>query len=106
MSRSDRDVSFTREAYLDVLVNVVPFAVLVGFLAMFFAFGPGPWDPLYATVHVAIVLVPVAVLAVLTYYALRAVTEAERAHEGEPTPGYVERDVETETGAGAPTAED
>lgn len=83
-----------RETLLDVLVNVVPLVILAGFVLMFFAVGSYPSDPLVVVVQVSLIVVPALVLIVLTYYAVRAVTRAERAGGSETPPGYSEADAE------------
>jgi hypothetical protein len=90
------DRLLTRETLDDVLVNLVPLGVLATFVAVFLLSAPYPLDPLYVTVHVALIAIPALVLLVFTYYALRAVTEAERGGEGLP-PGYSAADAEVET---------
>lgn len=90
------DRLLTRETFGDVLVNLVPLAVLAGFVAMFVLASPYAKDPVYTTVQLSLVAVPAVVLLVLTYYALKAVDAAERTAgtDVELSPGYTEADAE------------
>lgn len=96
------DRLLSRETFGDVLVNLVPLAVLAGFVAMFVVASPYAKDPVYTTVQLSLVAVPAIVLLVLTYYALKAVNAAERAAESdvELAPGYTEADAEAGRAAG------
>lgn len=91
---------FTRETLGDVLVNLVPLGVLAGFVAMFLLASPYAKDPVYTTVQLSLVVIPAAVLLVLTYYALKAVNAAERELGEDLHPGYSDRDAEAVRTAG------
>lgn len=87
----------TRESLGDVLVNLVPLAMLGAFVATFLVAGPYPRAPVETTVQLSLVAIPGVVLVVVTYYALRAVEAAERDADGdgERSPGYVDSDAAT-----------
>lgn len=77
-----------------MLVDLVPLGVLAGFVAMFLLASPYAKDPVYTTVQLSLVAIPMAILLVLTYYAVKAVDAAEREAGEGLQPGYTERDAE------------
>jgi hypothetical protein len=61
---------FTRETWLDLLVNIVPLVIMLFFVALFALVNP--WagaSTLGRGLQYALVLVPFAALAILTYVA-------------------------------------
>jgi hypothetical protein len=92
MSESDSLVD--RRTLLDILVNVVPIGILLFFTVLFLVYGSYPSDPVVTVVQIALILVPVLVVIVITYYAARAVRRDERAGGAEIPPGYSRADAE------------
>lgn len=74
---------FDRETLLDLTVNVIPLGILLVFLIGFALVAPWGFDPLISGLQFAIVGGSFALLAILTYYAGKAVATAEKAAEGE-----------------------
>jgi len=89
------DGRLDRRILLDVLVNIVPIGILAFFVLLFGVYAPYPGDPVVTVIQMALVLVPAAVVAIVTYYAASAVTRDERAGGAEIPPGYSRADAET-----------
>ena len=87
--------TFDRDTLLDLTVNVIPLAMLAFFLVAFLVYAPGPFafDSVLSTVQLAIVFTTFVLLAVLTYYAGKAVAGAEKAHGIHAETATVEPDV-------------
>jgi hypothetical protein len=90
----DADTLFDRETLLDILVNVVPVGILLFFTLLFLGYGSYPDNTLVTVVQLSLILIPVVVVAVITYYAAKAVTKAEQAGGDEIPPGYSWADAE------------
>ncbi|QCC50103.1 DUF6684 family protein [Halapricum salinum] len=75
----DRSI-FDRDTLLDLTVNVIPLGILAFFLVVFLVYAPGPFafDSVFTTVQLAIVFTTFVLLAVLTYYAGKAIAGAEK----------------------------
>ncbi|QSG08348.1 DUF6684 family protein [Halapricum desulfuricans] len=73
---------FDRDTLLDLTVNVIPLAMLAFFLVAFLVYAPGPFafDPVLSTIQLSIVFTTFFLLAVLTYYAGKAIAGAEKSH--------------------------
>jgi len=73
---------FDRDTLLDLTVNVIPLAMLGFFLVAFLVYAPGPFafDSVLSTVQLSIVFTTFVLLAVLTYYAGKAIAGAEKEH--------------------------
>lgn len=71
---------FDRDTLLDLTVNVIPLGILAFFFAVFLVYAPGPFafDSVFTTVQLAIVFTTFVLLAVLTYYAGKAIAGAEK----------------------------
>lgn len=82
---------------LDVLVNVAPIGILGFFVLLFFAYDPYSSDPVVTVIQMSLIIVPGVVVAVVTYYAVKAVTRDERTGGAEIQPGYSQADRETIT---------
>lgn len=67
-----------RETALDVLVNVVPLAILFVLDLLFWVVNPWGWDPLFVVVAHFLTLFPLTVLAILTYVSARVIQDDER----------------------------
>ncbi|MFW6320379.1 MAG: DUF6684 family protein [Halohasta sp.] len=72
---------FTREAILDIVVNLVPLAIIAFFSILFLLFAPWGYDPFPIVLMTGLHLVPFVFLAIITYLTLRAI-EGGDVHEG------------------------
>jgi membrane protein implicated in regulation of membrane protease activity len=91
---------FDRDTLLDLTVNVIPLGILAFFFVVFLVYAPGPFafDSVFTTVQLAIVLTTFFLLAVLTYYAGKAVASAEKEPGIHAETATVEPDeIETNT---------
>lgn len=72
--------TFDRDTLLDLTVNVIPLVMMAFFFVVFLVYAPGPFafDSVLSTVQLAIVFTTFVLLAVLTYYAGRAIAGAEK----------------------------
>lgn len=73
--------SFDRETVLDLSVNVIPLGIILFFVLAFLVVNPFGWDPVYSTLQYTLLVAPFVLLAILTYYAGKAVSEAEAETE-------------------------
>lgn len=90
----ESDSLFNRRTLLDILVNAVPIGILLFFTVLFLVYGSYPSNPLVTVVQVALILIPVIVVILITYYAAKAVTRDEHAGGAEIPPGYSRVDAE------------
>jgi membrane protein implicated in regulation of membrane protease activity len=74
---------FDRETLLDLTVNFIPLGILFFFIVAFAVFAPWGTDPLISSLQFGIVSVTFVLLSVLTYYAGKAVSKAEKEMEAE-----------------------
>lgn len=74
---------FDRETLLDLTVNFIPLGILIFFIAAFALVAPWGVDPLISGLQFAIVGGTAVLLVVLTYYAGKAISTAEREMEAE-----------------------
>jgi hypothetical protein len=91
-------LGFDRDTLLDLTVNVIPLGILVFFVAAFALVNPFGWDNVISTIQYAIVVVMFILLAVLTYYAGKAISTAEEEGAVEPGLSVPEADHESESG--------
>jgi hypothetical protein len=73
---------FDRDTMLDLLVNVIPLAILVFFIGLFVVANPFGGNPVYTYLQFAIVGLTFVLLLILTYFSARAVATDERRIEG------------------------
>lgn len=71
---------FDRDTLLDLTVNVIPLAIMAFFIVVFVVYNPSvyAWDNVFSTIQLAIVGTTFILLAVLTYYAGKAIAGAEK----------------------------
>jgi len=75
---------FDRETLLDLLVNVVPLAIMLFFIGLFLVYDPFGYETgLYTYLQIGIVGAAFVLLAVLTYVSGKAIATDERALEDE-----------------------
>lgn len=74
---------FDRETLLDLTVNVIPLGILVFFIAAFAVVSPWGFDSVISGLQFAIVGTTAILLTLLTYYAGKAISSAEKAAEAE-----------------------
>lgn len=77
------------ETLLDLTVNAIPLAILLFFFAAFALASPFGWNPVASGLQLAIVGSMIVFLTVLSYYAGRAIANAERDGEPEEPPGVL-----------------
>lgn len=79
---------FDRETLLDLTVNAIPLGMLLFFTVLFLVFRPFQGGaPAILVLQLSIVLLTFAGLLVLTYYAGKAVSLAEKEMAAETAPG-------------------
>ncbi|WP_254543692.1 DUF6684 family protein [Halomarina pelagica] len=84
---------FDRETLLDLSVNIIPLFIIVFFVGVFLVLAPFGYSPVDTTIQMGLLVAPFLALAILTYYAGKAIAEAEgetEARESEPVAGAVE----------------
>jgi cytochrome c oxidase assembly factor CtaG len=75
---------FDRETLLDLLVNVIPLAILLFFIGLFLAYDPFGYETsIYTYLQIGIVAVTFVALAYLTYVSGKAISSDEKRREGE-----------------------
>lgn len=68
----------TRDAVLNVLVNMVPIAMMLVFIALYLLVPSlGPSASFMGVVQIGLIVVPLVALSVLTYEAARRIEPAE-----------------------------
>jgi mannose/fructose/N-acetylgalactosamine-specific phosphotransferase system component IIC len=72
---------FDRETLLDLTVNVIPFAIMAIFFALFLVFNPFEGSIVITAIQLSIVGVSAIGLMILTYYSGAAVSKAEEETE-------------------------
>jgi len=70
---------FEKDTLLDLTVNVIPLGIILFFIAAFAVVNPFGLDPVFSGMQFALMLSMFLLLAVLTYYAGRAIEGAEKA---------------------------
>ncbi|WP_436347751.1 DUF6684 family protein [Natronorubrum sp. FCH18a] len=65
--------AFDSEVALDLAVNLIPFAIILFFVALFAVFNPWGFSPLQSTVQFAVLLTTAGLLALVTYFSARAI---------------------------------
>lgn len=81
--------SLDEETLLDLTVNVVPLGILLIFFVAFAVASPFGWNAVTSGLQLSIVGSMVVLLTVLSYYAGRAIANAERDGEPEEPPGVL-----------------
>ena len=69
---------FEKDTLLDLTVNVIPLGILFFFIVAFAAFPAFGTDPVFSGMQFALITSMFLLLAVLTYYAGKAVENAEK----------------------------
>jgi len=75
---------FDRETLLDLTVNVIPLAIILFFVVVFAVISPFGFSAVDTTIQFALLLGPFVALAILTYYAGKAISGDEEKLEGRP----------------------
>lgn len=81
MATDAREI-FDRETLLDLTVNVVPLVIIGFFVVAFAVFQPFGVDPLASGIQFLLLLVPLVLLALLTYLAGYAIASTEDESDG------------------------
>ncbi|PSQ27116.1 hypothetical protein BRD06_05370 [Halobacteriales archaeon QS_9_67_15] len=74
---------FDRETLLDLTVNFIPFGIILFFIGVFALVSPWGVDPFVSGMQFAVVGIMAAALVVLTYYAGKAISTAEKKAEAD-----------------------
>lgn len=74
---------FDRDTLLDLSVNIIPLGIIAFFVVLFVVAAPFGLDTGPTVVQLALLIAPFGVLAVLTYYAGKAVSRDEAELDGE-----------------------
>jgi hypothetical protein len=74
---------FDRETLLDLTVNVIPLVIILFFVVVFAVVSPFGFSAVDTTIQYALLLGPFVALAILTYYAGKAISRDEEKLEGE-----------------------
>jgi hypothetical protein len=81
--------TFDRDTLLDLLVNVIPLAIMAFFVAAFALFDPFGGDSLGRAIQMLLLAAPFVALAILTYISGKAIAgdekRAEVYHQGQAT---------------------
>ncbi|MDS0282944.1 DUF6684 family protein [Haloarcula onubensis] len=70
---------FEKDTLLDLTVNVIPLGIILFFIAAFAVVNPFGLDPVFSGLQFSLMVSMFLLLAVLTYYAGRAIEGAEEA---------------------------
>jgi uncharacterized sodium:solute symporter family permease YidK len=74
-------LGFEKETLLDLTVNVIPLGIILFFIGAFAVFNPFGLDPVFSGLQFSLMVSMFLLLAVLTYYAGRAIEGAEESAE-------------------------
>ena len=74
-------LGFEKDTWLDLTVNLIPLAILLVFVATFLLLPEWGVDPVFSGMQFAIIGTMAVTLAILTYYAGKAIENAEAAEE-------------------------
>ncbi|MFC7155226.1 DUF6684 family protein [Halomarina halobia] len=74
---------FDRETLLDLSVNVIPLFIILFFVGLFVVVAPFGFNLVDTTIQMGLLVAPFLGLAILTYYAGKAITESEAKMEAE-----------------------
>ena len=75
--------TFDRETILDLTVNMIPLGILLFFIVAFGLVNPFGWDNVISSLQFGILIAAFVLLAILTYYSGKAISEAEAEMEDE-----------------------
>jgi Ca2+/Na+ antiporter len=67
-----------RETVLDLSVNIIPLVIIFIFFVLYVLVDPYAWEPFIVAVSLVLLIVPFAILALVTYSAGRAIEQDER----------------------------
>lgn len=72
---------FEKDTLLDLTVNVIPLGIILFFIAAFAVVNPFGLDPVFSGLQFSLMISMFLLLAVLTYYAGKAIEGAEAADD-------------------------
>jgi len=80
----DRTI-FDKDTFLDLTVNIIPLFIMAFFFVLFLpmVYGPFGWDSTYSLLQIGLIVVPIALLAILTYFSAVAIEGDEREREAQ-----------------------
>lgn len=93
------DRIFDRETLLDLTVNFIPLGIILFFIVLFAVFDPFDQDLVATVISQGLLVIPFAALAVLTYFAGKVITEAERYGESDTAETVAESTIGMGEGA-------
>ena len=70
-------LGFDRETTLDLLVNVIPLVIILFFMIFFTVIQQWPFDPFLFVLSQGLLVVPLVLLALLTFVAGRVISRDE-----------------------------
>jgi len=73
--------TFDRETLLDLTVNGIPLGIMVFFIVAYAIVNPFGWNNVVSTLQFSIIIVTALLLSILTYFAGKAISEAEAEME-------------------------
>lgn len=73
--------AFDRDTLLDLTVNVIPLGIILFFILAFALVNPFGWDSVYSTIQYGLMGGMFVLLTILTYYAGKTISEAEKEDE-------------------------
>ncbi|MFC4449723.1 MULTISPECIES: DUF6684 family protein [Halorussus] len=68
---------FDRETWLDISVNIIPLCIIGFFVVLFTVASPWAIEGLTSSIGFALLVVPFALLAYLTYFSAKLIEDAE-----------------------------
>lgn len=74
-------LGFEKDTLLDLSVNVIPLGIIFFFVVIYAVVPAFGTDPVFSALQFSLLLVTFSALAILTYFAGRAVEGAERSRE-------------------------
>jgi hypothetical protein len=73
------DKLFDRETMLDLSVNIIPLVIMGFFVIVFIVVAPFGFDPMASALQFGLLVVPLVLLAILTYFSGVAIAGTERS---------------------------
>lgn len=85
--------AFEAEVALDLAVNLIPFMIILFFVALFAVFNPWGFEPVQSTIQFAVLLLTALTLGLVTYFSARVIESDEHTRHDA---------TESESGAESP----
>jgi hypothetical protein len=81
---------FDRETLLDLTVNFIPLGIILFFIVLFALFRPFGVDLVATVISMGLLIIPFTALAILTYFAGKVISEAEKRGKSETAESVAE----------------